>query len=164
MKLFIRNTCVRFIYTNDNTNRLHIRAILCHTYHLALHDYYNQARDLILMIFIQHTIYLADISTQILYNRTMVQLGLCVFRFVPNLEDMFQLPIERVHGIIFKMIMNEELMGSIKESSQTIILSKARSSKIQNLSIELMEKICRLNEQNEKLTHFYSRQRQQLLN
>ncbi|CAF4130809.1 unnamed protein product, partial [Rotaria magnacalcarata] len=68
---------------------------------------------------------------------------------VPNLEDMFQLPIER---------------GSIKESSQTIILSKARSSKIQNLSIELMEKICRLNEQNEKLTHFYSRQRQQLLN
>ncbi|CAF3124959.1 unnamed protein product [Rotaria socialis] len=71
----------KYIYINDNTNRMHIRAILCHTYHLALHDYYNQARDLMLMSSIQHTIYLADISTQILYNRTMIQLSLSVFRF-----------------------------------------------------------------------------------
>lgn len=70
-----------YISIHDTFNRARTRASLCYIYYLALHDSYHQARDLMLMCHLQDTIHLSDISTQILYNRTMVQLGLCAFRF-----------------------------------------------------------------------------------
>ncbi|CAF1190390.1 unnamed protein product, partial [Adineta ricciae] len=71
----------KYIYAKDSLNRLRARASLCHVYHLALHDHYYEARDLMLMCHMQDTINSSDVSTQILYNRTIVQLGLCAFRF-----------------------------------------------------------------------------------
>jgi translation initiation factor 3 subunit C len=79
--LALINQLCKFIYTNDTFNRSRARANLCHVYNLALHDHYHEARDLMLMCHMQDTINSSDISTQILYNRTIVQLGLCAFRF-----------------------------------------------------------------------------------
>ncbi|KAF2236836.1 eukaryotic translation initiation factor-like protein 3 subunit 8 [Viridothelium virens] len=59
---------------------LRARAMLCQVYFLALHDQYYRARDMMLMSHLQDTIGNFDVNTQILYNRTLVQVGLCAFR------------------------------------------------------------------------------------
>ena len=56
------------------------RAMLCQIYYLALHDQYYKARDMMLMSHLQETISNFDVNTQILYNRTLTQVGLCAFR------------------------------------------------------------------------------------
>ncbi|KAI8328953.1 eukaryotic translation initiation factor 3 subunit 8 N-terminus-domain-containing protein [Blakeslea trispora] len=59
---------------------LRTRAMLFHIYHKALHNQFHQARDVLLMSHLQDSIHQADITTQILYNRAMVQIGICAFR------------------------------------------------------------------------------------
>jgi len=54
--------------------------MLCQVYFLALHDQYYRARDMLLMSHLQETISNFDVNTQILFNRTLVQVGLCAFR------------------------------------------------------------------------------------
>ena len=56
------------------------RAMLCQIYFLALQDDYYKARDLALMSHLTENISSFDVSTQILFNRTLVQIGLCAFR------------------------------------------------------------------------------------
>ncbi|XP_072350568.1 eukaryotic translation initiation factor 3 subunit C-like, partial [Scyliorhinus torazame] len=70
----------KYIYSKDRTDRIRTCAILCHIYHHALHNRWFQARDLMLMSHLQDNIQHADPPVQILYNRTMVQLGICAFR------------------------------------------------------------------------------------
>ncbi|KZS98532.1 eukaryotic translation initiation factor 3 subunit 8 [Sistotremastrum niveocremeum HHB9708] len=70
--------CV-FLYKSGNS-LFRTRAMLSHIYHHALHNQFYKARDMLLMSHLQESIHAADVATQILYNRTTVQLGLCAFR------------------------------------------------------------------------------------
>ncbi|XP_065831444.1 eukaryotic translation initiation factor 3 subunit C-like [Oscarella lobularis] len=68
------------IYSESKDGRVRTRALLCHVYFCAIHGHWHEARDLMLMSHLQDSIQEADVPTQILYNRTTVQLGLCAFR------------------------------------------------------------------------------------
>ncbi|KAI0074152.1 eukaryotic translation initiation factor 3 subunit 8 [Panus rudis PR-1116 ss-1] len=68
-----------YLYKSSNS-LLRTRAMLSHIYHYALHNKYHTARDMLLMSHLQESIFNADVATQILYNRTIVQLGLSAFR------------------------------------------------------------------------------------
>ncbi|ORY02888.1 hypothetical protein K493DRAFT_276897 [Basidiobolus meristosporus CBS 931.73] len=74
----IHSLCV-YLYKNASS-LLRTRAMLCHVFHHALQGRFHVARDMLLMSHLQDSIHQADIATQILHNRTMVQLGLCAFR------------------------------------------------------------------------------------
>ncbi|KAJ1741278.1 Translation initiation factor 3 subunit c [Coemansia sp. RSA 1821] len=68
-----------FLYQHADS-LLRIRAMLMHVFNHALHKRYYIARDLLLMSHIQENAHQADVSTQILYNRALAQLGLAAFR------------------------------------------------------------------------------------
>lgn len=74
----IHELCVR-LYASSNS-LLRTRAMLCHIYHFGLHNDFHTARDMLLMSHLQESIHSADVATQILYNRVIVQLGLSAFR------------------------------------------------------------------------------------
>ncbi|KAL1957305.1 hypothetical protein VTO42DRAFT_6094 [Malbranchea cinnamomea] len=74
----VQTVCTYLFEYSDGIIRA--RAMLCQIYFLALHDKYHRARDLMLMSHLTENISNFDISTQILFNRTLVQIGLCAFR------------------------------------------------------------------------------------
>lgn len=62
------------------SERFKSRAVLFQVYHHAIHGRFHEARDLLLRTHIQEGVGNMDVQTQILYNRTVVQVGLCAFR------------------------------------------------------------------------------------
>ncbi|KAJ7072402.1 eukaryotic translation initiation factor 3 subunit 8 [Mycena amicta] len=114
----IHALCV-YLYKSGNS-LLRTRAMLSHIYHHALHNDFHTARDMLLMSHLQESIHSADVATQILYNRTVVQLGLCAFRCglikeaQATLQDIFttqrvkELLAQGVHATRYQVLTPEQ--------------------------------------------------------
>ena len=68
-----------YLYTHSD-GIVRARTMLCQCYWQALHDNYYKARDNLLMSHLSESISSFDVSTQILYNRALVQIGMAAFR------------------------------------------------------------------------------------
>ncbi|CAG0914274.1 unnamed protein product [Notodromas monacha] len=131
----------KFIYAKDNTDRLRTRAILCHIYHHALHDNWYEARDLMLMSHLQDTIQHSDPPTQILYNRTMVQVGLCSFRH-SKIKDAHDALLDIQSGGRAKELLAQGLLlqRQMERSSEQEKIEKQRQMPFHmHINLELLE-------------------------
>ena len=70
---------------------------------------------------------------------------------IENLAEMFDLPRSHVYSIISKMIINEELMASLDEPTQTVVMHRTEPTKLQTLALQLSEKITNLMDQTERM-------------
>merc|ERR1711872_1018033 len=70
---------------------------------------------------------------------------------IPVLAEMFELEVNSVHALVSKMIINEELMASLDQPSQCIVMHRTEPSRLQSLALQLSDKIGQLVENNERL-------------
>jgi translation initiation factor 3 subunit C len=79
-----------------------------------------------------------------------------------TLAQMFELEKPVVHSIISKMIINEELMASLDDPTQTVVMHRSEPSRLQSLALQLADKINNFVDSNERILetkqgNFFSR-------
>merc|ERR1712071_137935 len=67
------------------------------------------------------------------------------------LSKMFDLEQSTVHSIISKMVMNEELMASLDEPTQSVVMHRTEPSRLQSMSLQLADKLANLVDNNERI-------------
>merc|ERR1719464_1188904 len=70
---------------------------------------------------------------------------------IPVLADLFELEVNSVHALVSKMIINEELMASLDQPTQCIIIHRSEPSRLQSIALQLSDKVSQLVENNERL-------------
>ncbi|KAJ8953657.1 hypothetical protein NQ314_007264 [Rhamnusium bicolor] len=68
-----------------------------------------------------------------------------------TLADMFELEKPVVHSTISKMIINEELMASLDDPTQTVVMHRSEPSRLQSLALQLADKINNFVDSNERI-------------
>ena len=70
------------------------------------------------------------------------------------MSQLFELEKTSVHAIVAKMIIGEELMASLDEPTECMVMHKTEPSRLQSLSLQLSDKIAQLVDNNERLLDF----------
>jgi translation initiation factor 3 subunit C len=73
---------------------------------------------------------------------------------VETLSELFELDKSTVHAIVSKMIINEELMASLDEPTECMVMHRTEPSRLQSLSLQLSDKISQMVDNNERLLEF----------
>ncbi|XP_017775361.1 PREDICTED: eukaryotic translation initiation factor 3 subunit C isoform X1 [Nicrophorus vespilloides] len=68
-----------------------------------------------------------------------------------TLAEMFEMEKSNVHSIISKMIINEELMASLDDPTQTVVMHRSEPSRLQSLAMQLADKINNFVDSNERI-------------
>ncbi|UYV74932.1 EIF3C [Cordylochernes scorpioides] len=75
---------------------------------------------------------------------------------IPLLASMFDMPSKSVYSIVSKMMISEDLMASLDEPTQAIVMHRTEPTRIQALALQLADKVNSLTEQNDKLSEMKS--------
>jgi len=124
--------------------RVRTRAMLCHIYHCALHDDYYTARNMFNMSNVQSDVLYAEVETQGLFNRTLVQLGLCAFR-VGLIEESEQtlreiVQTQRVRELLFQGLPTGFSRSNIVLTPEQEKIEKSRQLPFHmHINLELLE-------------------------
>ena len=70
---------------------------------------------------------------------------------IPSLAQMYELPVQKVHSLISKMIINEELMASLDDPTETVVMHRSEPSRLQALAMQFVDKVTNLVDVNEKI-------------
>ncbi|XP_046733998.1 eukaryotic translation initiation factor 3 subunit C [Diprion similis] len=70
---------------------------------------------------------------------------------MPTLAEMFQLKRPVVHSIISKMIINEELMASLDDPTETVVMHRSEPSRLQSLALQLTDKVNNFVDSNDRI-------------
>ncbi len=73
---------------------------------------------------------------------------------VETMAELFELDKSTVHAIVSKMIINEELMASLDEPTECMVMHRTEPSRLQSLSLQLADKIAQMVDNNERLLEF----------
>ncbi|XP_043194449.1 eukaryotic translation initiation factor 3 subunit C-like [Amphibalanus amphitrite] len=68
-----------------------------------------------------------------------------------TMSELFELSVGDVHSIVSKMIINAELMASLDEPSQTVVMHRTEPSRLQSMALQLADKLANFVENNERL-------------
>ncbi|XP_063219969.1 eukaryotic translation initiation factor 3 subunit C [Bacillus rossius redtenbacheri] len=68
-----------------------------------------------------------------------------------TLAEMFELQLSMVHSIISKMIINEELMASLDDPTQTVVMHRSEPTRLQALALQLADKVNNFVDSNERI-------------
>jgi len=64
---------------------------------------------------------------------------------------MFELTKSKVHSLISKMIINGELMASLDDPTETVVMHRSEPSRLQALSMQFADKVTNLVDANERI-------------
>lgn len=70
---------------------------------------------------------------------------------IPSLAQMYDLPTQKVHSLISKMIINEELMASLDDPTETVVMHRSEPSRLQALAMQFADKVTNLVDANERI-------------
>lgn len=68
-----------------------------------------------------------------------------------SLAEMFQIEVKLAHATISKMIINEELMASLDEPTQIVMMHRTEPTRLQSLALQLSDKVGSLVDNNERI-------------
>ncbi|GMM32764.1 translation initiation factor eIF3 core subunit C [Saccharomycopsis crataegensis] len=113
------NTLCSVLYRQSNSV-YRKKAMLCHIYYYAFNNQYFKARDMLLMSHLQSTIHSCEPAMQVLFNRTLVQLGLCAFK-VGLIDEAFQTLQEIATSSRQKELLGQGVQRYNQQSSTTSV-------------------------------------------
>ncbi|KAL7578472.1 hypothetical protein ACA910_011541 [Epithemia clementina (nom. ined.)] len=130
-----------FVYKHG-TEASKTRAMICQICHWASHNRFVDARDLLLMSHLQDTIYSCnDITIMVLYNRMMVNLGLCAFR-LGRIHEAHQCLSELCSGRIRELLaqgFNASRFNNEKSAEQEKAEKRRQVPYHQHINLDLLE-------------------------
>mmetsp|Transcript_74030 Transcript_74030/g.154368 ORF Transcript_74030/g.154368 Transcript_74030/m.154368 type:complete len:721 (+) Transcript_74030:322-2484(+) len=114
--LFLSKLC-GYVHATGEV-RAQRRALLVQAYHLALHDHFQEARDLLHLTNLEQRAQESLVDIQILYNRVLAQMGLCAFRLGKIQEAHSCLMDVCMHGKSRELLAQGLSFGKFQEKTQ----------------------------------------------